>query len=61
MNNPKRHQMQKGFPRGGKVKDIASSSRHDSSTSDAETFINSVPLIRQADNTKLLPRYAASK
>jgi transcriptional adapter 3 len=61
MNGIKRYVMQKGTTNrhGTKAKDIATSSRHEQSTTDTESFINNLPLIRQSENAKLLPRYSA--
>ncbi|XP_044260968.1 transcriptional adapter 3-A [Tribolium madens] len=59
MNNSKRQMMQKSSLRGGKAKEAPSSSRHDSTTLETANFITAVPLIRQSDNTKLLPRYSS--
>lgn len=62
MNGGKRYVMQKTSTsrHGSKTKDSASSSKHDQSFSDSEPLSATIPIIRQSENVKLLPRYSAS-
>ncbi|KAJ8923560.1 hypothetical protein NQ315_010139 [Exocentrus adspersus] len=58
MNGPKRYFVQKNVGRcNGKLKDILLSSRHKSEGKATEPDLANIPVIKQADNARLLPKY----
>lgn len=64
MNGPKRSYSVTKSSIGrcnGKLKDILSSSRHKSEGKIIEADLTNIPIIKQSDNARLLPKYTTSK
>lgn len=64
MNGPKRSYSVTKSSVGrcnGKLKDILSSSRHKSEGKITEADLINIPIIKQTDNARLLPKYTTSK